>query len=513
MKRIFIPILLILWFATPLAAQGLRQSVCVVYPEYTEKEKNTMGDYALYLARAGYRSASRQLTTYRSNDMFGSGVVVEDQGHKFILTNRHVTGYAQTATIVFQLHDKNVRYEHCKVIGSSLSSDLAAIELPDDCPQVPLPLSTTVIDDGLSIVAAGFPGLGAKASWQMTQGIISNASMRHEDLGNQTLIQHTAPIDPGSSGGPLLVKENGKYHIAGINTWKAVDRENVGIAIPVTDVATFLYELDTPDQTDQQVLAQLENRSAEEWSRMYAHLPDSTREQLREQEWSLPMDIVFSADREQERLDSQKAARKSHSNKKGTTKNGSTKNSGRRQATTVRIDTDLNNPNAAGIYYDYLSATTHEVAVFYEHQWWGVLVTDIHIGSLIAEANVAGYNFWDSTPQWKTIGGVVFGGTLGAQLPITINRFLLCPRVTQSFTGGPMIGADHAKIALLLDTRAGLDFRFPVGNVELVVGAHYTFNYSFCGLPFRETAYKASTNGSMNHYLHHGFGVKLAVGF
>lgn len=513
MKRILIPILLILWFAAPLAAQGLRQSVCVVYPEYTEKEKNTMGDYALYLARAGYRSASRQLTTYRSNDMFGSGVVVEDQGHKFILTNRHVTGYAQTATIVFQLHDKNVRYEHCKVIGSSLISDLAAIELPDDCPQVPLPLSTTVIDDGLSIVAAGFPGLGTKASWQMTQGIISNASMRHEDLGNQTLIQHTAPIDPGSSGGPLLVKENGKYHIAGINTWKAVDRENVGIAIPVTDVATFLYELDTPDQTDQQVLAQLENRTAEEWARMYAHLPDSTREQLREQEWSLPMDIVLSADREQERIDSQKAARKSHSNKKGTTKNGSTKSSGRKQATTVRVDTDLNNPNAAGIYYDYLSATTHEVAAFYEHQWWGVLVTDIHIGSLITEADVAGYNFWDSTPQWKTIGGVVFGGTLGAQLPITIDRFLLCPRVTQSFTGGPLIGADHVKIAFLLDTRAGLDFRIPVGGVELELGVHYTFNFCASGVPLRETAYKTPTNGSMTQYLHHGFGVKLAVGF
>ena len=223
--------------------------------------------------------------------------------------------------------------------------------------------------------------------------------------------------------------------------------------------------------------------------------------------------IVFSADREQERLDSQKAARKSHSTKNGGTKNGSTKNSGRKQATTVRVDTDLNNPNAAGIYYDYLSATTHEMAAFYEHQWWGVLVTDIHIGSLIAEADVAGYNFWDPTPQWKTIGGVVFGGTLGAQLPITINRFLLCPRVTQSFTGGPMIGADHVKIAFLLDTRAGLDFRIPVGNVELVVGAHYTFNYSFCDLPFRETAYKTPTIGSMNHYLHHGFGVKLAVGF
>lgn len=497
-----------LCLSAPLAAQGLRQSVCVVYPEYTEREKSTMADYALYLARAGYRSASRQLTTYRSDDMFGSGVVVEDLGHKFILTNRHVTGYAQTATIVFQLHDKNIRYEHCRVLGSSMSTDLAAIELPDDCPQIPLPLATTVIDDGLAIVAAGFPGLGTKASWQMTQGIISNASMQHEDLGSQTLIQHTAAIDPGSSGGPLLIKENGKYHIAGINTWKAVGRENVGIAIPVTDVATFLYELQTPDQTDQQVLAQLENHSAEEWGRMFAHLPDSTREQLREEEWTLPMDIVLSAYHAQERIDSRKAARKPHS-----TSNTSTKNTARKQAATVRVDTDLNNPNAAGIYYDYLSATTHEVSVYYEHQWWGVLITDIHIGTLIAEADVAGYNFFDPTPQWKTIGGVVFGATLGAQLPITIDRFLLCPRVTQSFTGGPLAGAGTVKVAFLLDSRAGLDFRFPVGNVEMEVGAHYTFDYCFSGLPLRETAYKTPSSGSMTQYMHHGFGVRLAVGF
>ena len=513
MKRILIPILLILWFAVPSAAQGLRQSVCVVYPEYTGKEKSTMADYALYLARAGYRSASRQLTAYRSDDMFGSGVVFEDLGHKFVLTNRHVTGYAQTATIVFQLHDKNVRYEHCRVIGSSMNSDLSAIELPDDCPQIPLPLATTVVEDGLAIVAAGFPGLGTKASWQMTQGIISNAAVHLDDVEGQTLIQHTAAIDPGSSGGPLLIKENGKYHIAGINTWKAVGRENVGIAIPVTDVAAFLYELETPDQTDQQVLAQLENRTAEEWARMFAHLPDTTREQLHKQEWTLPMDIVLSACHEQELLDNQKAARRQHNSKNTAAKNANTKNNTRKPATTVRIDTDLNNPNAAGIYYDYLSATTHEVAAYYEHQWWGVLVTDIHIGSLIAEADVAEYDFWDPTPKWKSVGGVVFGGTLGAQLPITIDRFLLCPRVTQSFTGGPLIGAEHVKIAFLLDTRAGLDFRVPVGNVELVLGAHYTFNYSFSGLPLRETAYKTSSTGSMTQYLLHGFGVKLAVGF
>ena len=508
MKRILSIAIFALWLTAPLTAQGLRQSVCVVYPEYTEQEKNTMADYALYLARAGYRTASRQLTAYRSQDLFGSGVVVEDRGRKFVLTNRHVTGYAQTATIVFQLHDRNIRYEHCLVIGNSMNSDLSAIELPDDCPQIPLPLATTVIEDGLAITAAGFPGLGARASWQMTQGNVSNASVQPEDLRDHTLIQHTAAIDPGSSGGPLLVKEDGKYHIAGINTWKAVGRENVGIAIPPTEVASFLYELQTPDRSDQQVLAQLENRSAEDWSRMLSHLPDSIRERLREQDWDMPLDIVFSADREQERRDRLKSERHPKSSK-----NSSSKQNTAQRTSAVRIETDLNNPNAAGLYYDYLSATSHELAVFYEYQWWGVFITDLHLGTFITEANVAEYNFWDPTPQWKQVGGVVFGGTLGVQLPIAFGRYLLCPRLTESFTGGPMIGAEHVKIAFLLDTRAGLDFRIPVGGVELELGVHYTFNFCASGVPLRETAYKTPTNGSMTQYLHHGFGVKLAVGF
>ena len=502
MKRILSIAIFALWLTAPLTAQGLRQSVCVVYPEYTAKEKTLMADYALYLARAGYRHASRQLTVYRSEDMFGSGVVVEENGRRIILTNRHVTGYAQTATIVFQLHDKNVRYANCRIIGSSMVSDLAAIELPDDCPQPALPLATISVEDGLNITAAGFPGLGKKASWQMTQGIISNASVQHEDLGDHTLIQHTAAIDPGSSGGPLLVKVDGKYHIVGINSWKAVGREGVSISIPVGEISAFLDELQTPDLSDQQVLAQLENRPAEDWSRMYSHLPDSTRERLREQDWDLPMDIVLSAEREQQERDRQKAARRPKGSKKAAT-----------PTNTVRIETDLSNPNAAGLYYDYLSATTHEVAAFYEHQWWGILITDIHLGTLIADANIAEYNFFDPSPKWKTVGGVVFGGTLGAQLPIAFGRYLLCPRLTQSFTGGPLIGAEHVKIAFLLDSRAGLDFRFPVGNVELEVGAHYTFNFSASGVPFRETAYKTPTVGSMTQYLHHGFGVKLAVGF
>ena len=77
MKRIFYLVALLLCVLLPASAQGLRHSVCVVEPEYSETDKSLMGDYALYTARAGMRSASRALTAYKNEGTFGSGVVVE----------------------------------------------------------------------------------------------------------------------------------------------------------------------------------------------------------------------------------------------------------------------------------------------------------------------------------------------------------------------------------------------------------------------------------------------------
>ena len=54
-----------------------------------------MADYSLYMARAGMRSALQALTAYKNEGTFGSGVVVEHGGKKYVLTNLHVIGYAE----------------------------------------------------------------------------------------------------------------------------------------------------------------------------------------------------------------------------------------------------------------------------------------------------------------------------------------------------------------------------------------------------------------------------------
>ena len=77
MKRILYLAALLLCVWMPASAQGLRHSVCIVEPEYSEADKSLMGDYALYTARAGMRSASRALSAYKNEGTFGSGVVIE----------------------------------------------------------------------------------------------------------------------------------------------------------------------------------------------------------------------------------------------------------------------------------------------------------------------------------------------------------------------------------------------------------------------------------------------------
>jgi serine protease Do len=75
----------------------------------------------------------------------------------------------------------------------------------------------------------------------VTRGFVSNESFVVDDAGiEQLYVQHTAPIDPGSSGGPLTTLE-GK--LLGVNTLKVRGRENVGLAVPAAVVATALVEL------------------------------------------------------------------------------------------------------------------------------------------------------------------------------------------------------------------------------------------------------------------------------
>jgi serine protease Do len=78
--------------------------------------------------------------------------------------------------------------------------------------------------------------------------MVSNASVRLPDNDNPDkmigpFIQHTAEVDGGNSGGPLLVQTQGVptgFAVVGINTLKARGRQAANYAIPVARIQSFL---------------------------------------------------------------------------------------------------------------------------------------------------------------------------------------------------------------------------------------------------------------------------------
>ncbi|MCA9214711.1 MAG: trypsin-like peptidase domain-containing protein [Planctomycetales bacterium] len=166
----------------------------------------------------------------------GSGVVIEIDGHNYVLTNRHVISDAALTDIKIRLHD-GVSLQ-AKEVWSDSETDVAVIELKEtsfDLVTARLGDSDK-LDIGDFVLAVGSPfGLSHSVSY----GIISAKGRRDLELGNdeirlQDFLQTDAAINPGNSGGPLI---NLRGEVVGINTAIASNsggNEGVSFAIPIS---------------------------------------------------------------------------------------------------------------------------------------------------------------------------------------------------------------------------------------------------------------------------------------
>lgn len=157
----------------------------------------------------------------------GSGFLVHQGG--YAITNDHVVRRAQKITVT--LADKTPL--PARVISSDPTHDLAVLKVdpPKGVPLPYLPLGRS--DDlmvGETVIAIGNP---FGYSHTVSSGIISALDRKlefKEGVAFEGLIQTDAPINPGSSGGPLL---NIRGELIGINTAIRADAQNIGFAIPV----------------------------------------------------------------------------------------------------------------------------------------------------------------------------------------------------------------------------------------------------------------------------------------
>lgn len=244
----------------------LKKNVCIVKQGASETLKKSYEDMAKTLSNNGYFSSANALRG-RGNS-FGSGLVYKASDNKFyIITNRHVVGSSPVVDVEFVQEDgAKVSYVQCKVLGTTNEDDdIALVQLPAQAnfPETIVPFKGQ-LKDGDEVWTAGYPGLGNEPTWQLGKGILSNISIQKEEFGKGNVIQHTAQVDAGNSGGPLLKKvvstvKDGKntktieaYEVIGLNTWKARFRESTNFSIPFSRAEQFADSIITkkPGSTD-----------------------------------------------------------------------------------------------------------------------------------------------------------------------------------------------------------------------------------------------------------------------
>ena len=192
-----------------------------------------------------FRTVSARLESARLKGLFGgfalggsgSGFVLvkkhEPDPMVFVVTNRHVISESEEVEISLDDGTKVAG----EVVYADDRHDVAIIGFTGKNPPVTtgLKLAKTPVVDLDSVVATGYPFLAGKPSFQISKGEVRNHAFERnfDDELKETYIQHSASIDPGSSGGPLL---NAKNEVVGVNTGFLPEKHDVFLALQASVV-------------------------------------------------------------------------------------------------------------------------------------------------------------------------------------------------------------------------------------------------------------------------------------
>jgi S1-C subfamily serine protease/Tfp pilus assembly protein PilF len=181
-----------------------------------------------------YKMAVPSVVQVQAGKAGGSGVCIARAD--LVLTNHHVIAGAEGDVFVhpYTWKDKElVRLDKVKarVIYRSAAQDIAVLKLEKAVPTLtPLPVVLGSPAAGEKVYAIGSPGLGKEVLEQtISEGLVSSAKRK---LDGALYLQHSAAVNPGNSGGPLL-NEHGQ--VVGMVTFK-VKLEGVSFAVRVEEI-------------------------------------------------------------------------------------------------------------------------------------------------------------------------------------------------------------------------------------------------------------------------------------
>lgn len=169
------------------------------------------------------------IVSIRSETGLGTGFVVRKDG--WIATNFHVIAGAPALTVATHDHREMPVVE---VLASDSDRDLALVRVEaDDLPVLALGDSEAV-RAGDAIVAIGHP-LGLEDT--VSNGLVSAVRVLDPAF---TVLQISAPIAPGSSGGPIF---SDKGEVIGVASAFSTEGQNLNFGVPSRYLKALLKEI------------------------------------------------------------------------------------------------------------------------------------------------------------------------------------------------------------------------------------------------------------------------------
>lgn len=168
----------------------------------------------------------------------GSGFIYSYSGRMLILTNNHVISGAVNITVTMTTG------EVCDatLLGANPNNDFAVLSINDpkgNYKSLEI-ISSSTLKVGEPVIVVGTPyGLAGS----MSNGIISALNRTLTTSSQSTItgvIQTTAPLNPGNSGGPLM---NYQGQVVGIATAIVQESQGIGFAIPSDNILKDLKQL------------------------------------------------------------------------------------------------------------------------------------------------------------------------------------------------------------------------------------------------------------------------------
>lgn len=174
----------------------------------------------------------------------GTASLIIYEGKKYIITNEHVI---RGQTQVHLTISGYARLFPVEVVHENYTCDLAILKLISDqnifdSSVEYVQLDTNIPANGTKVITHGFP-IGGRGYCQ-TEGVVSRTeSNSYLPRGlSLILIQISAPINPGSSGGIATTSGNKGYKVLGITSSGLMGAQNVGYIIPGLIIEKFLRQ-------------------------------------------------------------------------------------------------------------------------------------------------------------------------------------------------------------------------------------------------------------------------------